>query len=201
MNKDNLKEIAQAIYGKPPGEQNTVQLQLDEQTYNENGRGVVFEILYLITFYGIRILYGDVKITELTKDQFENVKQYVINKGKIKDFKAEIFLIFENDVFGFVMTIATLLVLRKKPRERLFYLTMYITVVVLELVGTYYKCWYWPTTAWGIFDFLPSYNPPSGISFFYFLLDLGTLWVYKKRHQLAWKRMKNIRKIRLQFSN
>jgi len=114
---------------------------------------------------------------------------------------ASIFLIFENDVFGFVMTIATLFILRNKPKERLFYLTMYITVVVLELVGTYYKCWSWPATAWGIFDFLPSYNPPSGISFFYFLLDLGTLWVYKKRHQLAWKRMKNIRKIRLQSSN
>ncbi|MDP5093624.1 MAG: hypothetical protein NWQ17_09945 [Polaribacter sp.] len=114
---------------------------------------------------------------------------------------ATVFLIFKNDVFGFVMTIATLYILRNKPRERLFYLTMYITVVVLELIGTYYKCWYWPTTAWGIFDFLPSHNPPSGISFFYFLLDLGTLWFYKQRHKIAWKRMKNIRKIRLQSSN
>ena len=114
---------------------------------------------------------------------------------------ATVFLNFKNDGFWFVMTIATLLILRKKPRERLFYLTMYITVVVLELVGTYYKCWYWPTSAWGIFDFLPSHNPPSGISFFYFLLDLGTLWFYKQRHKFAWKRMKNIRKIRLQSSN
>ena len=114
---------------------------------------------------------------------------------------ATVFLIFKNDVFGFVMTIATLYILRNKPRERLFYLTMYITVVVLELIGTYYKCWYWPTSAWGIFDFLPSHNPPSGISFFYFLLDLGTLWFYKQRHKFAWKRMKNIRKIRLQSSN
>ena len=114
---------------------------------------------------------------------------------------ATVFLIFKNDVFGFLMTIATLYILRNKPRERLFYLTMYITVVVLELIGTYYKCWYWPTTAWGIFDFLPSHNPPSGISFFYFLLDLGTLWFYKQRHKFAWKRMKNIRKIRLQSSN
>lgn len=113
---------------------------------------------------------------------------------------ATVFLIFKNDVFGFVMTIATLFILRNKPRERLFYLTMYLTVVVLELIGTYYKCWYWPTTAWGIFDFLPSHNPPSGISFFYFLLDLGTLWLYKQRHKLAWTRMKNIRKIKLQTS-
>ncbi len=110
---------------------------------------------------------------------------------------ASVFLIFKNDVFGFVMTIITLLILRNKPRERLFYLTMYISVAVLEIIGTYYKCWWWPTTAWNVIPFLPSYNPPSGISLFYFLLDLGTLWLYKQTHKTAWKRMKNIRKLRL----
>ena len=113
---------------------------------------------------------------------------------------ATLFLIFKNDVFGFVMTIATLLILRNKPRERLFYLTMYISVAVLEIIGTTYECWWWPSTAWNVIPFLPSYNPPSGISLFYFLLDLGCLWVYKKRHKITWKRMKNIRKIRLQNS-
>ncbi|WP_166385874.1 hypothetical protein [Polaribacter sp. 11A2H] len=113
---------------------------------------------------------------------------------------ATIFLVFKNDVFGFVMTAGTLLILIKKPRERLFYLTMYLAVAFLEIVGTTYQCWWWPTTAWGIFDFLPSHNPPTGISFFYFLLDLGTLWFYKKRHKAAWLRMKNIRKIRLNLS-
>lgn len=106
------------------------------------------------------------------------------------------FLVFKSDVFGFVMTTATLLILRKKPRERLFYLTMYITVAVLEIIGTSYGCWWWPETAWGTFSFLPSANPPSGISFFYFGLDLGSLWLYKQRHKIAWKRMKLIRKIR-----
>ncbi|MCI2228915.1 hypothetical protein MC378_07025 [Polaribacter sp. MSW13] len=110
---------------------------------------------------------------------------------------ATAFLIFGNDVFGFVMTAATLFILRKKPRERLFYLTMYITVAYLEIIGTNYLCWKWPATAWGVFDFLPSFNPPSGISFFYFLLDLGTLWFYKQRHKITWARMKSLRKIRL----
>ncbi|AOW18636.1 hypothetical protein LPB03_14740 [Polaribacter vadi] len=113
---------------------------------------------------------------------------------------ATLFLIFKNDVFGFVMTITTLLILRNKPRERLFYLTMYISVAVLEIIGTTYECWWWPSTAWNVIPFLPSYNPPSGISLFYFLLDLGCLWVYKKRHKITWKRMKNIRKIRLENS-
>jgi len=111
---------------------------------------------------------------------------------------ASMFLIFKNDIFGFVMTIATLLILRNKPRERLFYLTMYISVAVLEIIGTYYQCWWWPSTAFDVIPFLPSYNPPTGISLFYFLLDLGCLWVYKKRHKITWKRMKNIRKIRLE---
>jgi hypothetical protein len=111
------------------------------------------------------------------------------------------FLIFKNDVFGFVMTIATLLILRNKPRERLFYLTMYISVAVLEIIGTTYQCWWWPSTAFDVIPFLPSYNPPTGISLFYFLLDLGCLWVYKKRHKITWKRMKNIRKIRLEKAN
>lgn len=110
---------------------------------------------------------------------------------------ALLFLIIKNDVFGFVMTAATLIILRNKPRERLFYLSMYLAVAFLEIVGTSYKCWWWPTKAWNVIPFLPSANPPSGISFFYFLLDLGCLYLYKKRHKIAWSRMKNIRKLRL----
>jgi hypothetical protein len=34
-----------------------------------------------------------------------------------------------------------------------------------------------------------------------FLLDLGCLWLYKQRHKMAWSRMKNIRKIRLQTTH
>ena len=109
---------------------------------------------------------------------FSKAKSIIKHKFKLEKYLtifiliyASAFLIFKNDVFGFVMTIATLLILRKKPRERLFFLTMYITVAYLEIIGTYYLCWKWPATAWGVFDFLPSFNPPSGISFFYFGLD------------------------------
>ncbi len=108
---------------------------------------------------------------------------------------AAAFLVFRNDVFGFVLTIGTLLILRNKPRERLFYLTMYLSIVFLEIVGTSYQCWEWPSIAFNYFSFLPSANPPSGISFFYFGLDLGCLWLYKKRHKIAWKRMKTQRNL------
>jgi hypothetical protein len=135
---------------------------------------------------------------------FSKAKSIIKNRIKIEHFLAifiliyaTVFLVLKNDVFGFVMTVATLFILRNKQRERLFYLTMYISVAYLEIIGTNYLCWKWPASAWGIFDFLPSHNPPSGISFFYFLLDLGTLWLYKQRHKIAWSRMKNIRKIKL----
>ncbi|MBL4606124.1 MAG: hypothetical protein JKY02_10825 [Flavobacteriaceae bacterium] len=108
-----------------------------------------------------------------------------------------LFLIFKSDVFGFILTVGTLLILRKKPRERLFYLTMYLSIVFLEITGTGYECWKWPSIAYDYFSLLPSANPPSGISFFYFGLDLGCLWLYKKRHKLAWKRMKKQREIRV----
>jgi hypothetical protein len=108
---------------------------------------------------------------------------------------ATMFLVFAGDVFGFVMSILVIILLRNKPRERLFYLTMYVVVAFLEIIGTSYGCWYWPETAWDVIPFLKSANPPSGISLFYFLLDLGSLWLYKKRHKIAWSRMKNIRSL------
>lgn len=111
---------------------------------------------------------------------------------------ATLFLIFKSDIFGFVLTVITLIILIKKPRERLFYLTMYLCVVFLEIIGTWYECWYWPLFALGLEDtFLRSANPPSGISFFYFGLDLGSLYFYKLRHKIAWKQMKSIRKMRM----
>lgn len=107
------------------------------------------------------------------------------------------FLIFKNDVFGFLLTVLVIYTLRNKPTERMFYYSMYLVVAYLELVGTFYKCWEWPPYAFQFIKFLPSANPPSGISLFYFGLDLGCLWLYKKRHTAAWNRMKNLRRIKL----
>jgi hypothetical protein len=138
---------------------------------------------------------------------FSKAASIIKNRKRIEVFftifilvYASVFLIFKEDVFGFIMSIATLIILRNKPRERLFYLTMYIAVAYLEIIGTNYLCWKWPETAWGVISFLKSANPPSGISLFYFLLDLGCLWFYKQRHKIAWTRMKNIRKINKKLS-
>jgi hypothetical protein len=134
---------------------------------------------------------------------FSKASAIIKNKGNLEYIftgfiivYATFFLIFKADVFGFLMTVITLLILSKRPRERLFYLTMYLTVAYLEIIGTSYGCWWWPTTAWDTISFLPSHNPPSGISLFYFALDLGTLWLYKKRHPIVWSRMKQIREFK-----
>ncbi|OSY87350.1 hypothetical protein WH52_11930 [Tenacibaculum holothuriorum] len=105
------------------------------------------------------------------------------------------FLLFKNDVFGFICTLLVFLFLRKYPKERMFYLVMYCVVAVLEFVGTGLECWKWPTIAFNNFEFLPSANPPIGISLFYFGLDRGTMSIYKRRHKKAWNRLKNIRSV------
>lgn len=152
----------------------------------------------IYVFFGHALLYISVvyfckpKCINLFRKQLELFFTIVIISY------ATLFLIFKSDIFGFTLTVITLLILIKKPRERLFYLTMYLCVVFLEIIGTWYECWYWPLYVLNLEDtFLKSANPPSGISFFYFGLDLGSLYFYKLRNKIAWKRMKNIRKIRI----
>ena len=106
------------------------------------------------------------------------------------------YLLFFNDVFGFVMTLGVFALLIKRPKDRMFFLTMYIIVAVLEIGGPAYGAWKWPDTAFGVFDFLPSNNAPSGISLFYFLLDIGCFVVYTQRNKMTWKRVKKIRKLK-----
>ena len=107
---------------------------------------------------------------------------------------ATIYLIFFADVFGFVMTIGVFLLLWKRPKDRLFFYSMYILVAILEIGGTAFGCWKWPANAFEVFNFLPSNNPPSGISLFYFLLDVSCFLIYTQRHKIAWLRLKNMRK-------
>ncbi len=108
-----------------------------------------------------------------------------------------VYLILLGDVFGFVMTICMFLLLWKRPKDRLFFFSMYILVAILEIGGTAFGCWKWPDMAFGVFNFLPSNNPPSGISLFYFLLDIGCFYIYKKRHNITWSRVKSIRILKI----
>ncbi|MEN8966570.1 MAG: hypothetical protein ABF250_11320 [Polaribacter sp.] len=73
---------------------------------------------------------------------------------------------------------------------------MYLLVATLEIGGTAFGSWKWPKIGFQVFELLPSNNPPSGISLFCFLLDMGCFFIYINRHKIAWSRLKNIRKIR-----
>jgi len=82
-----------------------------------------------------------------------------------------------------------------RPKDQLFFLTMYVVVAVLEIGGTGYEAWSWPDSAFGIFPILKSHNPPSGISLFYFLLDVGCFVFYILLNNKTWKRLNNIRRL------
>lgn len=108
---------------------------------------------------------------------------------------ALIYLIAFHDIFGFIMTLGVFGMLVIRPKDRLFFLTMYVVVAVLEIGGTAYSTWSWPSKAFGVFDFLPSNNPPSGISLFYFLLDVSCFMIYIIINRKTWKRFKSIKRL------
>jgi len=83
-----------------------------------------------------------------------------------------------NDAYGFVAAVSFMLILFFTKKSRSFFLIMFVVVCYIELVGTSTGCWYWPETAFGIFNWLPSGNPPSGIAVFYFLFDAIVFLVY-----------------------
>jgi len=87
-------------------------------------------------------------------------------------------LFWANDVYGFIAAVTFMLVLFFTKKSRSFFLIMFVVVCYIELVGTATGCWYWPETAFGMFNWLPSGNPPSGIAVFYFLFDAVVFWIY-----------------------
>ena len=107
-----------------------------------------------------------------------------------------LWLIFDNDVFGFLCMLGIILIISKKPHTRIFFLIMFFMIVYLELLGTYYQCWYWPEIWFNEITLIPSSNPPSGISVFYFGFDIGCLLIYKQLNKIQWKKLRNLQKIK-----
>jgi hypothetical protein len=109
-----------------------------------------------------------------------------------------LWLLLAHDVLGFVCMLTVLLLLRRWPESRLFFLLMFFMIVYLELMGTAYGCWHWPPVWFGHFDWVPSANPPSGISVFYFGFDAGCLWLYKHLNRGQWCRMRAMQRGNMQ---
>lgn len=107
-----------------------------------------------------------------------------------------LWLIFANDVFGFICMVIAMLLFKRFPDTKLFFLMMFFMVVYLELIGTYYGCWVWPPVWFDVFTWIPSANPPSGIGAAYFLFDASCLLGYKLLHGKKWHRLRRLQGFR-----
>jgi hypothetical protein len=85
-------------------------------------------------------------------------------------------LIF-NDVFSLIFGALFFLLLWRKRWENMYYFIA-ICVIIIELIGTYFKCWTWEPK---IFGYINTINPPMGAVFFYaggdvLLAKIVNLW-------------------------
>lgn len=106
---------------------------------------------------------------------------------------AAYWLTAHNDVYGAVCTALFVLLIAREEHSRMFFLTMFVFVGYLEQVGTRFECWFWHEIAFDKYSWLPSGNPPSGISVFYFAFDVLCLLAYLKRRgdlRARYKRLK-----------
>jgi len=87
-------------------------------------------------------------------------------------------LVWANDVFGFLYSVVFFVILFFAKKSQLFFLIMFAIVAYLEQIGTATGTWYWPEIAFSKLAWLPSGNPPVGIAAFYFLFDFMVMAFY-----------------------
>lgn len=101
----------------------------------------------------------------------------------------------DNDMYGLICTFLLLILLLFNPTSRRFFFIMFFAVAYLEQLGTAFDCWYWHSTLLDQEGWINSGNPPSGISLFYFGLDMLCLGVYlfrKPAVRKRWRRPKEL---------
>lgn len=103
-------------------------------------------------------------------------------------------LLYFNDLFGFLCVLTIVWVLYHYPVNRLFFLLMFVMVACAENLGTLLQCWQYPSIWFNQFQWIPSASPPSGISIFYSAFDIGCLWCYKQLNRQSWNRMRSIQR-------
>lgn len=106
---------------------------------------------------------------------------------------AAFWLVTHNDLYGALCTGLFVVLIAREPESRMFFLTMFIFVGFLEQIGTGFSCWYWHDIAFAKFAWLPSGNPPSGISVFYFAFDVLCLMAYLRRRPELKRRSKALK--------
>jgi hypothetical protein len=82
---DNLDDIAQQIFTKPPLPPYTVGLQLEEMTAEiaerEGAQTFIFNVLLCLTVKGMEILYGHRDMHLLKEEQYLTLCKYVLSFG------------------------------------------------------------------------------------------------------------------------
>ncbi len=158
------------------------------------------ENLPLYIPFGHSIIYAGVYyiVKEPLIRKYQKVIIKILYAGMI--LYSTIWLVFASDIFGFICMLVIVLIFKYKPHTKLFFLLMYFMVVYLELIGTYYGCWYWPGIWFGLIDIIPSANPPSGISVFYFAFDAGCLLLYMNFFPHKWSRRRSILRYKPQIT-
>ena len=99
------EEIAEIIFSKPPGDINSINLQLEDQTAEfaerEGIEQFTSNILKIITMAGVSILYGkNINFMNLTGDQVTLIKQYTRSygynlKASVNDENQQLHVYFE----------------------------------------------------------------------------------------------------------
>ncbi|OIP99568.1 MAG: hypothetical protein AUK35_06765 [Zetaproteobacteria bacterium CG2_30_46_52] len=150
--------------------------------------------------FGHALVYAAVYY--MTKERWvrKHQKRIISTLYPIIIIYATLWLIFANDVFGFVCMLVILVLFHRRPETKIFFSLMFFMVVYLELVGTYYQCWHWPSIWFGELSWVPSANPPSGIGVVYFAFDAGCLLCYKYLNLTSWRRFRAIQRIAHQRS-
>jgi hypothetical protein len=105
---------------------------------------------------------------------------------------AALWYVLHQDLYGALCTALFVLLIVLEPHSRLFFLAMFVLVGFLEQIGTRFACWYWFEHAFDKLAWLPSGNPPSGISVFYFAFDVLCLRAYLTRHTKLKERLKRL---------
>lgn len=113
-------------------------------------------------------------------------------------------LLVYNDVYGCICFGVFSALIFYKRKSRLFFVSMYLLVAYLELIGTYFQCWSWPPFLLNKWPAIASANPPSGISVFYMGFDIACLGFYKLSKPLLrnrYRRLQSLRKAREEVGN
>lgn len=102
-------------------------------------------------------------------------------------------LITQHDVYGALCSALFVVLVVKSGESRSFFLAMFLLVAFLEQVGTRFEAWYWHRTLLDRIPWIPSGNPPSGISVFYFGFDVTCLLAYLTRNKALKARYKRLK--------